>query len=102
DSLPAGLIVSTPNALTGSCGGGTITAGTGSGSITLVGATLAASAACSFSVNVTGTALGTQNNMTTAVTSSEGGTGGTASASTTVAACTYALSPLDLSNITAA
>jgi hypothetical protein len=99
DALPAGLMVSTPNGLTGSCGGGTITATAGSGSISLTDAILAASTSCAFSVNVTASALGTQNNTTGAVTSVEGGTGGTASASITVAACTYSLSPPDLSNI---
>jgi arabinogalactan endo-1,4-beta-galactosidase len=81
DTLPSGQVVSTPNGLTGSCGGGAITAAAGSNSVSLSGATLAASASCSFAVNVTGTTSGTQNNTTGAVTSSEAGSGGTASAS---------------------
>ncbi|MGA7848334.1 MAG: alkaline phosphatase family protein, partial [Terriglobales bacterium] len=84
DALPAGLLVSTPNGLTGSCGGGTISASAGSGSVSLSSAALAASATCSFAVNVTGTSSGPQNNATTAVTSNEGGNGNAASASVTV------------------
>ncbi|HZS47893.1 MAG TPA: hypothetical protein VFC63_22680 [Blastocatellia bacterium] len=86
DNLPAGLVVSTPNGLSGSCGGGTITAVVGSGSISLSGATIAANGQCSFSVNTTGTTGGTKNNVTSQVTSIEGGTGGTASASIDVLA----------------
>jgi len=80
DNLPSGLAVSTPNGLTGTCGGGTITVTAGANSISLSGATLSAGASCSFAVNVTGGALGTQNNVTTAVTSTEAGNGATASA----------------------
>jgi fimbrial isopeptide formation D2 family protein len=86
DTLPAGLVVSTPNGLTGSCGGGTITAVAGSGNVSLSGATLAASTSCTFSINVTGTTAGSKNNTTGNVTSTEGGTGGTASASIAVVA----------------
>src|SRR5207253_3884083 len=86
DTLPAGLIVSTPNGLAGSCGGGTITATQATNVISLSGATLAASSSCTFSVNVTGTAAGNQNNTSGSVTSTEGGTGGTASASIAVIA----------------
>src|SRR5262249_58651350 len=86
DTLPAGLIISTPNGLTGTCGGGTITATQNTNVISLSGASLAVTASCTFSVNVTGTAAGQQNNTTGAVTSTEGGTGGTASASIAVVA----------------
>jgi hypothetical protein len=86
DTLPAGLVVSTPNGLTGSCGGGTITATAGLGVVSLTGASLAATASCTFSVNVTGNSLGTKTNTTSTVTSVEGGTGGAASANVTVVA----------------
>lgn len=84
DTLPAGMVISTPNGLTGSCGGGTITSAAGSAAVTLAGASLAASTSCTFSVNVTGTAAGTKNNTTGNVSATEGGTGGTASASVSV------------------
>jgi uncharacterized repeat protein (TIGR01451 family) len=79
DNLP-GMVVSTPNLLTGSCGGGTITAVPGSGIISLVNATLAVSSACTFTVSVTGITEGSQDNITSNVTSVEGGTGNAASA----------------------
>jgi arabinogalactan endo-1,4-beta-galactosidase len=84
DSLPAGLTVSTPNGLTGNCGSGTISATAGSNSVSLSGASLAAGAVCTFAVNVVGTSSGAQNNVTSAVTSTEAGSGGTASAQITV------------------
>jgi uncharacterized repeat protein (TIGR01451 family) len=86
DALPAGLVVATPNGLTGSCGGGTITATAGSSSVSLSGATLAASASCSFTMNVTSTSAGLKSNTTGAVTSTEGGTGGSTSATLNVIA----------------
>jgi Ice-binding-like len=75
DTLPAGLVVATPNGLTGSCGGGIITVTPGSGSISLIGATLPAGASCTFSVNVTATIDGVLTNITGNVTSSNGGLG---------------------------
>jgi len=85
DTLPSGQVVSTPNGLTGNCGGGTITAAAGSNSVSLSSAALAAGASCIFAANVTGTISGTQKNTTSAVTSTEAGSGGTASASLIVA-----------------
>jgi uncharacterized repeat protein (TIGR01451 family) len=86
DTLPAGLAVASPNGLTGSCGGNPISVGFGTNSIILSNQTIAASVSCTFSVNVTGTTAGTKNNTTGNITSTEGGTGGTASASVTVVA----------------
>jgi uncharacterized repeat protein (TIGR01451 family) len=86
DTLPAGLVVATPNGLTGSCGSGTITATQNTNAISLSAGSLPPSGSCTFSVNVTGTAAGSQNNTTGNVTSNEGGTGGTASASLNVVA----------------
>jgi hypothetical protein len=82
DTLPAGLVVATPNGVSGSCGGGTIMAG--SGSIGLTGATLAAGATCMFTVDIQGVSTGLWTNTTGAVSSTQTGSGGTASASLNV------------------
>jgi len=84
--LPSGLVVSTPNGLTGTCGGGTITSGAGSQAVSLAGGTIAASSACTFAVNVTAISAGNQVNTTGNVTAANGGTGNTATASITVLA----------------
>lgn len=95
DSLPAGLVVATPNgatavACTGGSTPGTVTATAGSGNITLAGANIQMSSNCSFSVNVTGTTLGVKNNsVTTSAAYVVGGTV-TANASLTVAAAAVA------------
>jgi len=86
DTLPAGLIISTPSGLSGSCGAGTITATQNTNVISLSGGTIAASGSCTFSVNVTGTTAGSKVNTTGNVTSTEGGTGGTAQATVHVQA----------------
>ena len=85
DTLPAGMVVATPNALSSTCGG-TATATAGSSSVSLSGGTLPASASCTFALNVTGTTAGVKNNVSGNVSSTQGGTGNTASASITVGA----------------
>jgi uncharacterized repeat protein (TIGR01451 family) len=84
DTLPAGLAVATPNGLNiiSSCGA-TPSATAGGTTISLAGGSLPAAGSCSFRVNVMAVAVGTQNNVTSAITSSVG-TGGTASSSLTV------------------
>jgi uncharacterized repeat protein (TIGR01451 family) len=84
DTLPSGLVVATPNGLTNVCGG-TVTAVAGGGSVTLANGALLASGSCAITVNVTAVTTGVKNNTTSAVTSTEGGTGETASATLTVA-----------------
>jgi uncharacterized repeat protein (TIGR01451 family) len=88
DTLPAGLVVATPNGLSGPCDAGTITATPGTDTISLATATLAGGASCNFAVNVTATGAGPKNNTTTNVTSNEAGPGNQATANLTVPAPT--------------
>jgi hypothetical protein len=88
DTLPRGLVVDTPsNGLTGSCLGGTIAAGSDSTGVSLANATLPASASCTFSVDVVGISSGNQVNVTGQPSSTEGGSGATATASIMVNDC---------------
>ena len=89
DTFPNGLVAL--DVITGTCGGGTIKSDAGSASASLSGATLAGGASCTFSVGVTGTMPGMANNSVQ-VTSSNGGTGNTATASLNVTA-TYTVTP---------
>jgi hypothetical protein len=86
DNLPSGLVVSTPNGQTGTCGAGNVAASTDSQSISLTAGTIAISSSCTFSVNVTSTAAGNQVNTTGRVSATIGGTGNTATASLNVLA----------------
>src|SRR5262249_54447572 len=80
-SLPTGLVVAANPGVTGSCGGGIITALPGNSNLGLSGGTLTASpgpgSICTFSVAVTGTTAGTKLNTTSAISSTEAGTGTT-------------------------
>ena len=81
DTLPTGLTVSTGSA--SACGTGTVTR-TAPDGFALSGGSIATGSNCQFSVMVTGSAAGSHTNTTGAVTSVEGGTGNTASASIAV------------------
>lgn len=84
DMFPSGMVVATPNGLSGSCDGGTITATANSAVVSLSGATLAARAQCTFSVKVTTVITGVFQNVTSTLTSANAGPGATASATLTV------------------
>lgn len=73
DPLPNGLIVSTPNGLSGSCGSGgaIITAPAGGTSISLSDGTLPPEGGCYFQVNVTATNTGAKVNTTSSITSDQ-------------------------------
>jgi uncharacterized repeat protein (TIGR01451 family) len=78
DNLPAGIIIANPDSMVGSCDPGVIT--TAPSNINLVGGTILAGSSCTFSVDVLAIDTGTQVNTTDPVTSNEGGTGNTATA----------------------
>ncbi|TWB07103.1 Ig-like domain-containing protein [Bradyrhizobium stylosanthis] len=101
DTLPPGLVITAANALTTTCGG-VFTAAAGSGPITLSGGTVAAGSSCTASLNVTATSVGAKTNTSGPVSSTNGGTGNTASAvvtvttSTTTTGLTSSLNPSGL------
>jgi uncharacterized repeat protein (TIGR01451 family) len=80
DSLPTGLVVATPNGVSTTCSGGTVTATAASSSISLSGTTVAAGASCTVKVNVTSSTAGAYTNTTGTITSSNAPAGSTASA----------------------
>ncbi|WP_263357026.1 beta strand repeat-containing protein [Acidicapsa ligni] len=84
DTLPAGLVVTTPNSLSNSCGG-TATATAGSSSITLTAGTIPKASSCVLSVSVTGIAAGSVVDTSSQVITAQA-RGNSASASITVAA----------------
>jgi trimeric autotransporter adhesin len=77
DSLPSGLLVATPNGLANSCGGN-VDAGAGVSFLTVNLVTLAPGASCAWSINVIANSAGIKNNVTSAISSTESGNGGTA------------------------
>ncbi|MGV7218487.1 DUF7933 domain-containing protein [Bradyrhizobium sp. UFLA05-112] len=83
DAFPAGLLVATPTGLSSTCGG-TLTAPAGGGSVNLSGATLASASSCTISINVTGTTAGIKVNASSPISSTNGGSGDSASATLTV------------------
>ncbi len=83
DTLPAGLVVGTPNGLTTTCPSGTITAVPGSSSVSLTGLALGPTNGCTITVNVTGITAGVKNNSVT-VSDLAAGVGNTATAALTV------------------
>jgi len=82
DDMPAGLLIANPDSLGGTCDTSVVTLTTTN--ISLVGGVLVANSSCTLSIDVLATKSGDQVNTTGAITSTEGGTGGTATATVTV------------------
>ncbi len=92
DTLPTGMTIAT-SGLTGSCGGGVITAVDGTNQINLTGATIPANGNCTFTVKVTTNSYGPSVNTTSQISSSSGGNGATATATLQVAMLAPTISP---------
>jgi uncharacterized repeat protein (TIGR01451 family) len=98
DNMPAGLIIANPDSMTGSCDPGVIT--TAPNNINLVDAVILANSSCTFSIDVLAVATGDQVNTTDPVTSIEGGTGGTATATVTVVTSDLTITSTHTGNFT--
>lgn len=83
DTYPGTVVNTTPASITNSCGG-TLTATAGTGSVSLSGASIAASSSCTVTTMVTAPITGTFTNTSGSVSSTNGGTGNTASNTLTV------------------
>lgn len=82
DDMPAGLLIANPDSLGGTCDTSVVTLT--STNISMIGGVLVANSSCTLSIDVLATAAGDQVNTTGNITSVEGGTGGTATATVTV------------------
>jgi len=90
DSFPTGMEVDATPAATNSCPtGSTFAPVAGATSITISGVTVPVNATCTFTVKVKGTTAGAKLNTTGNVSSTNGGTGATASATLTVSNSSY-------------
>ena len=98
DTFPSGLIIANPDSLTGTCDPGVITPSVTS--INLVGGTVLAASSCTFSIDVLAISSGTQVNTTDQVTSNEGGTGNTATASVDVLVADLTITKTHTGNFT--
>ena len=85
DTYPANLVNAGVPTLNNSCGG-TATGLAGGNTVALAGGSIPANGTCTVSIQVTSGTTGTYNNVSGAVTATNGGTGNTASASLTVSA----------------
>jgi hypothetical protein len=92
DTLPAGLVVATPNGLVNGCGGNA-TATAGGSVVSLANGSLAGGGSCDLTVTVLAQNLGAYTDTTSAVTSIEGGSGNTATAGLDVTAVPIAAVP---------
>lgn len=75
DNLPAGVAVASPSNASSTCSGGAITAVPGTSTIAYTGGGLAAGAACTLVVDVTGVTAGLWTNTTGDLTSTAGSSG---------------------------
>jgi uncharacterized repeat protein (TIGR01451 family) len=90
NSPGAMVVASAPNVLVNGCGAGfTFNPVAGSGSITFSGGTVAIGASCQVSVDVVANTAGTYNNTSSAVSSTNAGSGGVATASLRVLASPF-------------
>jgi hypothetical protein len=80
DTYPSGLANVVPLVTTNTCGGSMAASGNGN-SIALSGGSLAAGVSCTVSIKVIASAIGSYTNSSGSVSSTNGGTGNTASAS---------------------
>ena len=75
DNLPAGLVVASPANVVNTCTGGTVTASSGSGTVSYTGGLVAAGATCTLSLDVSAATGGTYINTTGDLTSDFGNSG---------------------------
>lgn len=99
DTYPSGLVNdSTPNATT-SCTGGSVTATAGGNSLALSGGSIPASGSCTVTVRVLSATAGSYVNNTGAVTTTNAGSGASASGTLTVNALMPVISLLKLVSV---